>query len=273
MTMTQALANYQRDGFYIAKSLLNREAVIGLSESLAKTFRDQLHFLKIDSEGLSLFELMRLLHQNDILRYRKVVGAIWRKLDVYELMHDSKITGFLKTQFGWQDLFVPGGQVVHVMADELKIPDGYFGLVPHQDFPSVQGSLDGVVVWVPLVNVDKNNYPLEVIPASHMQGILPIIKHENSTWEVKTSQFVEADYVPVEVEVGDVVFMSCFTVHRSSTRGQAGRMRLAMSTRFDHAEEPTYVDRAYPTAYVRTVHREQYVENFPTLEQVRNVFK
>jgi hypothetical protein len=48
------------------------------------------------------------------------------------------------------------------MAHQLKIPGGNFGLVPHQDFPSVQGSLHGALVWLPLVKVDRDNFPLEV---------------------------------------------------------------------------------------------------------------
>jgi len=225
-----------------------------------------------EAPGSDIFTSMQLLYRRDVGRYRRLAGSLWRKLGVFDFMHHRNIIGVLKGEFGWRDIFVPGGQVVHIMAEELKIPDGYFGLVPHQDFPSVQGSLDGVVVWVPLVDVDRDNYPLEVIPQSHFDGILPAIQNADSTWETDTSRYKESDYVPVEVNVGDVVFMSQFTIHRSSKRGTSGRLRLAVSTRFDNADEETFVDRCYPTAYIRTVHREQYFPGFPTVEQVRKIF-
>ena len=71
----------------------------------------------------------------------------------------------------------------------------------------------------------------------------------------------------------DVIFMSMFTVHRSSTNGTEGKYRLAVSTRFDNADEKIYVERCYPSAYERTVHRKQYFSDFPSREQVDAVFR
>lgn len=143
---------------------------------------------------------------------------------------------------------------MHIQADSLKIPNGYFGLVAHQDFPSVQGSLDGFVVWIPLVDIDANKYPLEVIPRSHKNGVLPSIENSSSSWEIKPECYNESDFVPATCEVGDVIFMSNFTVHRSSQNGD-DRLRLACSTRYDNADEETFADRCYPSAYIRTVQR------------------
>ncbi|MGD0960004.1 MAG: phytanoyl-CoA dioxygenase family protein [Methylomonas sp.] len=270
--MYPELSAYKTNGFYIAKGLLDSKLVAQTLNSFNKTLTDQLTVLSRPETVNDTFQGLKKLHQLDIDRYIKVVGALWRKEAVYRLLHHADITNFIIDTFGWQELFVPGGQVVHIMAHELKIPNGYFGLVPHQDFPSVQGSLDGVVVWLPLVSVDKDNFPLEVIPGSHRLGLGPMSRKGNSTWEVDSQWYDENQFMPVEVEVGDVVFMSMFTLHRSSINGADGRYRIAVSTRFDNADEPTFIDRAYPSAYVRSVHREQYVEGFPTPELVARIF-
>lgn len=269
MSTLTPLEQFQRDGFYFARGLLEKEEVLAVREGLRRSFKDQLTQLGVNDHGEDIFAAMRALHGKDIMRYRRLAGALWRKIEVFNLMHSSKIQRVLTEDFGWGGVFVPGGQVVHVMADELKIPDGYFGLVPHQDFPSVQGSLDGVVVWLPLVDVDRDNYPLEVIPGSHLFGLLSSIENTDSTWEVTDPRCRDEDFVPAEVTVGDVIFMSEFTVHRSSQRGKKGRLRLAMSTRFDNAAEPTFIERCYPSAYTRTVHREQYFKDFPSVGQVK----
>ena len=60
------------------------------------------------------------------------------------------------------------------MADKIAVSGGYFGLTSHQDYWSVQGSLDGVVVWIPLVDVDKEIFPLEVAPQLHLRGVPPL---------------------------------------------------------------------------------------------------
>jgi len=273
--MTSELDYYKSNGFFIAKGLLDEQRIEAVRHSIANTFLSQLAEINAvaEIEGDELFSVMQALHQHDIDRYKKTAAALWRKLDVYQLMHDPKIISFLRDKFGWQDVFVSGGQVAHIMAHELKIPNGYFGLISHQDFPSVQGSLDGVVVWLPLVNIDQHNFPLEVIPRSHKRGLLPMVNEGDVSYEIRPDQYQEEDYIPVEVEVSDVVFMSMFTVHRSSKNGTQGQYRIALSTRFDNANEPTFITRCYPSAYERHVHRAQYFLNFPTIEQINTIFQ
>ncbi len=251
----EIINSYNKTGFYIAKGLIEKKVINETVQSLKKHFDNQLFYLGQDIPD-TIYASMQLLYATDIERYKKTSGALWRKMSVYNLLHHSNIQNFVKESFGWSDIVIPGGQVVHIQAQSLKIPDGYFGLVAHQDFPSVQGSIDGFVVWIPLVDIDANRYPLEVIPGSHKNGILPSFENNNSSWEVKPECYDESDFIPAICEVGDVIFMSDFTVHRSSQKGDR-RLRLACSTRYDNADEVTFVKRCYPTAYIRSVTREQ----------------
>ncbi|WP_315769917.1 MULTISPECIES: phytanoyl-CoA dioxygenase family protein [unclassified Bradyrhizobium] len=271
--MSKELDAFNADGFFVARELLDKEAIAQFLHSMKKTIEDQLRGVSAPGEHNDVFSALKALHGADIDRYKRVLGALWRKEETHRLAHHHNIVNFLKGKFGWTDIFLPGGHVVHIMAHELRIPNGYFGFVTHQDFPSVQGSLDGVVVWFPLVDVNKDNFPLEVIPRTHKLGVLPTIKHGTSTSEVEPEFYNQSDFVPVEVNVGDVIFMSVFTVHRSSLEGKLGNCRIAISTRFDNGDEPTFVDRAYPTAYIRSVAREQYYDNFPTQEQIEATFR
>src|SRR6185295_3252528 len=50
--------------------------------------------------------------------------------------------------------------VLHFMADGLRIENGYHKTPAHQDWRSVQGSLDGVTLWLPLYDVCLEDYPL-----------------------------------------------------------------------------------------------------------------
>ena len=256
MDKLEVLKSYNENGFYIAKGLIDKNFVDETIISLKKHFDNQLSLLGQNVPD-NVYASMQLLHSVNIERYKKTVGSLWRKMSIYNLLHHENIQKFVKENFGCSDIVIPGGQVVHIQADSLKIPDGYFGLVTHQDFPSVQGSLDGFVVWIPLVDIDQNRYPLEVIPGSHKNGILPSFENNNSAWEVKSECYDEADFVSGVCEVGDVIFMSYFTVHRSSQKGDE-RLRLACSTRYDNADETTFIDRCYPSAYIRSVHRSQY---------------
>jgi hypothetical protein len=154
--------------------------------------------------------------------------------------------------------------VIHVMSPDLKIPNGYYGTAAHQDWPSVQGSLDMVTVWIALTDAGVGNFPLEVIPGSHLGGLREG-KVNGSVLEIECD---DKDFVPIKCKAGDVVFMSGFLIHRT---GAGTGFRVAVSQRFDNAAEPTFIERGYPCAQRRVVDRE--IRWKPTPEQVRGVFK
>ena len=187
-------------------------------------------------------------------------------------MHHSALFDFLREVFGWREVFLPGGEVVLIVAGDLRIPGGYFGLGPHQDFPSVQGSLDGLVAWIPLTDVDRNSHTLEVVPGSHRRGLITQVEHTRNGWEIPPDQLSTAEWQPIEATPGDVAFLSVFMIHRTAPVGDPGRLRIALSTRFDNAAEPTFIARSYPTAYQRQVRRDQYLPDFPTAAQINDLF-
>lgn len=156
----------------------------------------------------------------------------------------------------------PSMPVLHVMADTLKVPGGYWGTLAHQDWASTQGSLDTMTVWVPVTNT-KDNFPLEVIPDSHKKGLLGG-KSNGSVLEVEGDGF----FVPVDAEFGDAVIMPAFLVHRTGKGGNG--LRVAVSMRYENVKEKTFIERGYPCAQKRVVDREILWK--PTVEQVREIF-
>lgn len=265
----QARADFERDGFFIAKALIPRTFPEACLQEISALFSDQLALLGLPDSG-DLFQQARTLHDNDIARYKKVLASLWRLAAVGDIFHQPAIRQFLRDVLQFDRIFVPGGQVIHIQSEELKIPDGYFGFATHQDWPSIQGSMDGVVVWVPLCTIDANSYPLEVIPGTHRQGLLPSINpDENAVWAL--TEQPDSHYIPVVTEPGDVVFMSNFTLHRSGTKGKPDFMRIACSSRFDNGTERSFVQRAYPSAYTRSVQRK--LMDFASVDEVNQAIE
>ncbi|MEK9774404.1 MAG: hypothetical protein VW298_02200, partial [Candidatus Woesearchaeota archaeon] len=129
----------------------------------------------------SMIELFNL----DIQKYLSVSASLWRKIKVYDICHHESIRSFIFRHFGWKDIFIPGGQVAHIMSTSLKVPGGYHGFGPHQDWLSVKGSLDGLISWIPLVNIDRELYPLELIPGSHInREIFPLKDPKDMSSEI-----------------------------------------------------------------------------------------
>jgi hypothetical protein len=153
--------------------------------------------------------------------------------------------------------------VLHVMSQNLRIPNGYYGTEAHQDWSSTQGSLDCITVWVAMTDCAIGNFPLEVIPGSHKQGLRDG-KVNGSVLEIESD---DKDFVPLECKAGDVIFMSGFLIHRT---GKGDGFRFAISQRFDNAAEPTFIERGYPCAQKRVVDRD--IKWKPTVDQIRAVF-
>lgn len=252
MLVKSVIKDFERDGFYVAKGLIDVNAISDLLENIKSSFDNVLNYYGIES-GDNYEESMTKLFNYDSEKYKILCGSLWRKLKVFDLLHDVSIRSFIYKNFGWSDIFLPGGQVVHIMDKRLVPPDGYHGISTHQDWPSVMGSLDGMVVWIPLMDIDKNLYPLEVIPGSHDKGMLALSNDPQKPWELDEHSYDSSRFIPVEVEKGDVVFMSYFCIHRSSLNGNG--LRLACSTRYDNANEQNFIARVYPTAYTRGVNR------------------
>lgn len=154
--------------------------------------------------------------------------------------------------------------VLHVMSPSLRIPDGYYGTESHQDWPSTQGSLDCVTVWIALTDATVGNFPLEVIPGSHKRGLL----EGNVNGSVLEIEADDKEFVPIECKAGDAIFFSGFIVHRT---GKGNGFRVAVSQRFDNASEPTFIERGYPCAQKRVIDRT--INWKPTVQQVNEVFK
>ena len=161
-------------------------------------------------------------------------------------------------------LAYPSTPTLNVMANDLKIPDGYWKALPHQDWASTQGSLNTMVVWVPITNAPIGNFPLEVIPGSHRRGLLDGEEIGN----VREVECDEKEFEALDVEFGDVVIMSGFMVHRTGDGGNG--LRVAVSQRYENVVEPTFIARGYPCAHKRIVDRE--IKWKPTREEVRSVY-
>lgn len=158
----------------------------------------------------------------------------------------------------------------HIISDLLKIPGGYHKSPPHQDWRSIQGSLDSIVLWAPTTPVTEQSHPLEVVPRSHLFGLCPTVEHIQ-TPAVEDPRIREEDYVPLAMEPGDVVAFSTFLVHRTGEQGD-GKVRVAYSGRFNNAAEPTFVEHGYPTPYKYSYQTDLIVPDFPNAEHLRTIF-
>jgi ectoine hydroxylase-related dioxygenase (phytanoyl-CoA dioxygenase family) len=265
-----ATEEYMRDGYYVARDILSLKKISFLRRQMATVLAQQLRFLGEDIEPSgdqhALFHIMKRLFDSDRNRYLASLRLISKLCSLQTLMSDPVIVRFV-TALGIELPVMQSRPVFHVMSHQLAFENGYFGFGVHQDWPALQSSLDMVTAWIPFVDVTRDLFALEVIPGSHVHGLLPG-KAGDHILEIDPAQYHSADFFAVEARQGDVVFMSGFTLHRSGQQGNPDSVRLAASCRYENAMEKNFVAHAYPFSQHTVVNRELLFEDFPTAQQV-----
>ena len=243
---------YDKDGFIVIKNFFECSEIDAVYDEICRITNLYVVANGIcnDFSNKTLEDIFILIKEFDEKSYAEFLANLWRLHSVNKLLAGDKIESLLRVEFAFEALMATGGHVVHVVSDQLKFNDGYFGLPAHQDFPSTQGSLDGVVLWVPLQDITTDKFPVTAIKGKHKEGLLDSTVNSNQTWEL-----VDYDSEPEErlvCEKGDLVVFSVFTPHKT---GSGSGFRIAMSTRYDNAGSYEYARRNYFCGYGRTVKR------------------
>lgn len=272
--LLSARNDYCENGFTVVRNLIDKSKINGLLESINELYRLQLEAngneADIFTDESSLFANMQKLLSLDKDAYLGTIRCAAKMLATHQLLTCNEVVHAAKEIVGTTLPTLPTEPVMHVMSDKLKIPDGYYGFAAHQDWPSIQGSLDVIIAWIPLVDVTTKNFPILILPKSHKHGIIEGEVTKNAM-QIDESKYRESDLVPAEARKGDVIFFSGFTMHKTGIDNCSG-FRLATSIRYENAHEPYFIKRNFPCAYQRSVHRELFTPNFPSKEQVSAVF-
>ena len=269
-----ATTAYSRTGYYVAPKLVDHRYIDRFLGEMNLVLQAQLRhsgLAFVAGPGMAaIYENLKRLHGHDQRVYLAVLLALNKLKSLYELFLCDEIAracrelGIVLPLHHTLPLF-------HVLSDQLRIMGGYHGFDAHQDWTGLQTSLNTIVVWLPFHDMDHDQFPLEVLPGSHLQGLARGTTIDN---EYRFDESVVADkpFVAVTPRKGDVVFMSCFTIHRTALR-ETEKLRIAASWRYEDALEETFIERRYPFAQTRVVRHDPLLPDFPTAEQLQKVFR
>ena len=152
---------------------------------------------------------------------------------------------------------------------QLEVPDGYQTTPAHQDWRSVQGSLD-IVLWLPLSEHEKAFWPLEVAKCSHRLGILNTKSHPFGK-EISDKKIDRFSFTKVEAKPGDIVVFSMFLAHRTGSSERPG-VRWAISFRFNNTSEPSFISRGFPNPYIYKSDFDLINDYIPDTELLNKIF-
>ena len=214
-------------------------------------------------------ECLYSLFQLDIQTFSNCGKQIQHLISLHKLSLDDKIVELLK-MVGLKNPNIATRPVVFFNHPKLAKKKIYNSVDAHQDWRSMQGSLNSVVLWLPLVNIDKALGPLEIYPTSHLKGLLT--DHIDSGFGmVDLSQNEISKLIPIEVNIGDALLFSSFLVHQSGNN-ISNKPRWSCHFRYNDLSEDTFIDRGYAHPYIYRPSEELITPNFPSLNDLENLF-
>lgn len=117
----------------------------------------------------------------------------------------------------------------------------------HQEYPSQLRSLDGLVLWSPLVPITPERGPVRIALGSHRGGVRPVTRHDprnpdkqgayGLTLHDEERLLAGFEIVAPLTEPGDLVVMDFLTLHESG-RNASDRARWSMQFRYFNFREP-----------------------------------
>ncbi len=210
----EQIAQYERDGFLVARDMLPVEEVAALRE----------HFMAMHARGVpGYYEPPRDDEGGDILRrYPRIMHP--HRVDELskDYMLDARLESVLRDLFGEEPL---AAQIMLYVK-----PPGARGQALHQDDLYLRTAPgDCMAAWVPLDDADEENGGLFVVPGSHKTEIqcphLADLTRSFTTEEVDVPAGMEP--VLVELKAGDVLFFNGSVIHGSYPNTSSQRFRRA----------------------------------------------
>lgn len=269
--MESLLSQYQQDGFIHFKSFFNPEVIEQVREEAKQVFIKpmiQQGILSCPAPNETQFEAaMTEFFRLDLPGFINCGKTCQHLISLHRLSLSEKLIQQL-IALGVQTPVICTRPVIYFNSRHLAQSEVYYRTPPHQDWRSMQGSLNSMVVWVPLLDVNEALGALEIVPGSHLWGLLP---SEQDEWYRKVEAGERFNYQSVEVAAGDALFFSSFLLHRSGNNS-TDAIRWSCHFRYNDLSEETFIARRYPHPYIYKAQQELLTENFPAPEELQVVF-
>ncbi len=272
MLSPNTVSDYRERGYCVLKAVIEPIVIAEIKSEIQSIFTPLLQRHQITDGSVvdrdfdsALGELFR----RDMNGFLAAAKATQLSPKLHNLGSSESMIRLVK-KFGLSQPIIAVRPVVHILSDELQVPQGYHRTPAHQDWRSVQGSVDAIVVWLPLVEVNAAFGPLEIWPGSHRLGLFETRPDPFGNVVVE-AELEEDKLVPVSVDPGDAIAFSMFTVHRTGKEQSPG-IRWAISFRYNNAADEDFIEHGYPNPFVYQSEGELLVKNYPTLQDVQRVF-
>ena len=260
-------SSFWHEGYALIEGMFDPEELAALRHDAQGVFCRQIVRLGLAADeqaAMARFEpAMFELFKREPTLYMNCGKQVQHLLSLHRLGLDPRILGVIG-ELGLEAPAISTRPVLFFHHRETARHEAYWKVPAHQDWSSMQGSADSLVVWLPLTDVDAPLGPLEIIPGSHRRGLRASTLIEGGFGELP-AQSIQPDevFTPVPMKAGDALIFSSMMVHRSGDN-RSGRFRWSCNFRYNNLAEESFIGRGYPHAYLYRPVDEELTPGFDT---------
>lgn len=274
--MNNDIEFFKKNGYLILKNFFDKEEVetvlrdaktVFLRQFIEKGYIASCVLDDINEEQFNIF-LYRLF-EDDIECLSNCGKQVQHLISLHRLSLNTKIIELL-IQMGLKAPVVSTRPVLYFNHSKLAKQKIFYKVDAHQDWRSMQGSLNSVVIWIPLIDINKELGALEILSGSHLGG-LRTDHVENGFGMVSLSEDEKESLFSVEVNAGDALLFSSFLIHQSGDN-TSNKPRWSCHFRYNDLEDPSFIKRKFAHPYIYKPIEELITKDFPLIKDISKIY-
>lgn len=250
------------------KTVLDDAKNVFLKQFIEKGYTENSNLNDISEELFNSF--MYRLFEEDIECLSNCGKQVQHLISLHRLSLDKKISELL-IKYGLKSPIISTRPVMYFNHPSLAKEKVFYKVDAHQDWRSMQGALNSVVIWIPLMDINKELGALEILPGSHLQG-LRAKDMKSGFGMVELTKEENEKLISVEVNSGDALLFSSFLIHQSGDN-ITKKPRWSCHFRYNDLDDPSFIKRKYAHSYIYKPVEELITENFPLVDDLLTIYK
>lgn len=236
---------FKKNGFLILKNLVSTSVIRDIKESAMQIFKFQLERCGLQTTNEEFERQLYELFKIDREAFINCGKHIQYMVNLHQLGLSANVLG-LFAPIGLKFPNICTRAVAFFNSKHLATNDIYHTVPAHQDWKSMQGSLNSVVLWFPLMNISKELGALQVVPGSHTRGLLTSSVVEGFGL---VDCYKDEDFISAELDAGDALLFNSFLVHRSGIN-ITDSIRWSCHFRYNDMSDSDFIERKFPHPYI-----------------------
>ena len=244
---SELISKYNEEGYLLMKNVIPRQNIDELTDFIA-------HVIKIEATRIGLVETKKEKLLNEIIikiRKDNPVSSSW----IYEAINNSNIFKKFIYNLGFEEIVSKMIQTKNVKSIGTISPSLRIDIPHdtkntrdwHQDghyFLDNDNGFNSLVVWISLINANKENGTVIVCPGSHQDGKIKSVHEQREN--LKSEQYIAPQEVVdkykkinVNTSIGDAAFIQMDLIHKSGFNS-SNTVRYTAQIRFTNIEKDDY---------------------------------